>query len=76
MLIKKYNNSDLRMVDTEGKNILHFAIQAEDSTVFKVKFLVGWDGVEVQWIITKKTGFNMNQSRHCAYVTYSVKTWF
>ena len=54
MLIKKYNNSDLRMVDTEGKNILHFAIQAEDSTVFKVKFLVGWDGVEVQWIITKK----------------------
>ena len=24
----------------------------------------------------KKTGFNLNQSRHCAYVTFSVKTWF
>ena len=24
----------------------------------------------------KKTGFNMYQSRHCAYITYSVKTWF
>ena len=24
----------------------------------------------------KKTGFNLYQSRHCAYITYSVKTWF
>ena len=24
----------------------------------------------------KKPGFNLYQSRHCAYVTYSVKTWF
>ena len=24
----------------------------------------------------KKTGFNLYQSRHCAYMTYSVKTWF
>ena len=24
----------------------------------------------------KKTGFNLIQSRHCAYITYSVKTWF
>ena len=24
----------------------------------------------------KKPGFNLNQSRHCAYVTFSVKTWF
>ena len=24
----------------------------------------------------KKPGFNMYQSRHCAYITYSVKTWF
>ena len=23
----------------------------------------------------KKPGFNLNQSRHCAYTTYSVKTW-
>ena len=25
---------------------------------------------------TKKLGFNLYQSRHCAYITYSVKTWF
>ena len=25
---------------------------------------------------SKKTGFNLYQSRHCAYLTYSVKTWF
>ena len=24
----------------------------------------------------KKTGFNLYQSRHCAYITYSVNTWF
>ena len=24
----------------------------------------------------KKPGFNLYQSRHCAYITYSVKTWF
>ena len=24
----------------------------------------------------KKTGFNLYESRHCAYITYSVKTWF
>ena len=24
----------------------------------------------------KKKGFNLYQSRHCAYITYSVKTWF
>ena len=24
----------------------------------------------------KKTGFNLYQSLHCAYITYSVKTWF
>ena len=24
----------------------------------------------------KKPGFNLYQSRHCAYMTYSVKTWF
>ena len=24
----------------------------------------------------KKTGFNLYQSRHCAYITYTVKTWF
>ena len=24
----------------------------------------------------KKSGFNLYQSRHCAYITYSVKTWF
>ena len=24
----------------------------------------------------KKTRFNLYQSRHCAYITYSVKTWF
>ena len=24
----------------------------------------------------KKPGFNLYQSRHCAYLTYSVKTWF
>ena len=24
----------------------------------------------------KKTGFNLYQSRHCTYITYSVKTWF
>ena len=24
----------------------------------------------------KKTSFNLYQSRHCAYITYSVKTWF
>ena len=24
----------------------------------------------------QKTGFNLYQSRHCAYITYSVKTWF
>ena len=24
----------------------------------------------------KKTGFNIYESRHCAYITYSVKTWF
>ena len=24
----------------------------------------------------KKTGFNLYQSRHCAYITYSVETWF
>ena len=23
----------------------------------------------------KKTGFNLYESRHCAYITYSVKTW-
>ena len=25
---------------------------------------------------TKKPDFNLYQSRHCAYITYSVKTWF
>jgi len=25
---------------------------------------------------TKKPGFNLYQLRHCAYITYSVKTWF
>ena len=24
----------------------------------------------------KKPGFSLYQSRHCAYITYSVKTWF
>ena len=24
----------------------------------------------------KKTGFNLYESRNCAYITYSVKTWF
>ena len=24
----------------------------------------------------KKTGLNLYQSRHCAYITYSMKTWF
>ena len=24
----------------------------------------------------KKTGYNLYQSRHRAYITYSVKTWF
>ena len=24
----------------------------------------------------KKPGFNLYQLRHCAYITYSVKTWF
>ena len=24
----------------------------------------------------KKPGFNLHQLRHCAYITYSVKTWF
>ena len=24
----------------------------------------------------KKPGFNLYASRHCAYITYSVKTWF
>ena len=24
----------------------------------------------------KKIGFNLYQSRHCAYITYSLKTWF
>ena len=24
----------------------------------------------------KKTGFNLYQLRHCAYITYSFKTWF
>ena len=24
----------------------------------------------------KKTGFNIYQSQHCAYITYSVNTWF
>ena len=24
----------------------------------------------------KKTGFNLYQSRHCVYITYSVKNWF
>ena len=24
----------------------------------------------------KKPGFNLYQSWHCAYITYSVKTWF
>ena len=24
----------------------------------------------------KKPGFNLYQSRHCAYITYGVKTWF
>ena len=24
----------------------------------------------------KKTGFNLYQLWHCAYITYSVKTWF
>ena len=24
----------------------------------------------------KKQGFNLYQSRHCAYITYNVKTWF
>ena len=24
----------------------------------------------------KKPSFNLYQSRHCAYITYSVKTWF
>ena len=23
-----------------------------------------------------KSGFNLYQSRHCAYITYTVKTWF
>ena len=36
--------------------------------------------VEVKSISTmnypKKTGFNLFQSRHCAYITYSVITWF
>ena len=30
---------------------------------------------QIQWIIPKKTGFNLYQLRHCAYITYSVKTW-
>ena len=30
----------------------------------------------IQWIIPKKTGFNLYKSRHCAYTTYSVKTCF
>ena len=24
----------------------------------------------------KKTGFNLHESQHCAFITYSVKTWF
>ena len=24
----------------------------------------------------QKTGFNLYLSRHCAYITYNVKTWF
>ena len=24
----------------------------------------------------KKPGFNLYQSRHCAYITYSVKSWY
>ena len=26
--------------------------------------------------LSQKTGFNLYQSRHCAHITYSVKTWF
>ena len=26
--------------------------------------------------LSKKTGFNLYQSRHCAYITFSVKTRF
>ena len=32
--------------------------------------------INIQWIIPKKPGFNLYQSRHCAYITHSVKTWF
>ena len=31
---------------------------------------------DIQWIIPKKSGFNLHQSRHCAYITSSVKTRF
>ena len=26
--------------------------------------------------LSQKTGFNLLESRHCAYITYSVETWF
>ena len=36
----------------------------------------GFDGDIHTMNYPKKTGFNLNHSRHCSYITYSVKTWF
>ena len=37
---------------------------------------VNWLYLMVQWIIPKKHVSLCNKSRHCAYIIYSVKTWY
>jgi len=37
LLLGKYTNADLEILDADRRNILHYAIQSEDANILKVR---------------------------------------
>ena len=65
-------------IKTKIKNIKYKLALPPFLLFFLPVFRSKWKG----WVVCynelsqKKPGLNLYQSRHCAYITYSVKTWF
>jgi hypothetical protein len=42
LLLGKYTNADLEILDADRRNILHYAIQSEDANILKVRKYQCW----------------------------------